>query len=100
MVSIHVENCCKEIQAKLTDELSSLKYICTTADISSSNNRGFLGTTAHWIDEESLNRKSAALCCTRFRGRHTYDPTAATLEQVNAKCGITRKILIRAVIQF
>jgi len=93
-VTTHVENRYKEMQAKMTDEFSSLKYICTTVDIWSLNNRGFLGTTAHWIDQESLHRKSAALCFTRFKGRHTYDTIAAALEQVNVKYGIIGKVSI------
>lgn len=35
--------------------------------------RSFLGVTVHFLDEESLERKCAALTCHWLSGRHTYD---------------------------
>ena len=69
-------------------------FVCTTADIWSARHRSFFGITAHWIDKETLVRKSAALGCLRFRGKHTYDAIAAILEQVNLKFGITGKVVL------
>jgi len=47
---------------KLVEVLSLPTYVCTTADIWSSNRRSFLGVTVHWIDDD-LHRASAALTC-------------------------------------
>lgn len=89
-----VEQRYMNLQSKLMETFMSVKYICTTADIWSSHHRGFFGTTAHWIDSETLSRKSAALSCSRFKGRHTYDAIASTLEQVHVKYGIASKTVL------
>ena len=82
------------MQSKLIETFVSVKYVCTTADIWSSHHRGFMGTTAHWIDTETLTRKPAALSCSRFKGRHMYDAIASTMEQVHVKYGIGRKAVL------
>lgn len=89
-----VEQRYKNMQTKLIETFMPVKYICTTADIWSTHHRGFMGITAHWIDTKTLSRKSAALSCSRFKGRHTYDAIASTLEQVNTKYGIGNKTVL------
>nr|XP_033803666.1 uncharacterized protein LOC117362041 isoform X2 [Geotrypetes seraphini] len=76
----------------LAAHFTSVRYFCTTADIWSTHNRSFFGTTVHWIDEMSLVRKSAALRCTRFNGRHTCDAIVSVLEQIHANFGINDKV--------
>jgi hypothetical protein len=66
---------------------------CTTADVWSSHNRSFLGTTVHWIDKHTLERKCAALACSRLLGRHTYDVLAAALENIHNKYKISHKVI-------
>lgn len=78
----------------LTNMFCSIRYLCTTADIWSSHNRGFFGTTIHWIDENTLQRRSAAIGCSRFKGKHTYDVIASTLEQIHIKYGIGSKVVL------
>lgn len=78
----------------LKSELSSTRYICTTADIWSSAHRSFLGMTAHWFGTDSdgnLLRKSAALACMRFKGKHSYDHIAAGISQTHARYDIEGK---------
>lgn len=74
--------------------LSKVDHVCTTADIWSSNNRSFLGITAHWIDPDTLERRSAALCCERMKGRHTYDCIAVRLNAVHTAYRINNKVLM------
>ncbi|KAL4083894.1 hypothetical protein QTP88_029210 [Uroleucon formosanum] len=64
--------------------LEKVKYLCTTADVWSAI-RSFMGVTVHWIDEESLGRKTAILACRRFRGAHTYDRIADILHNIYYK---------------
>lgn len=51
-----------------------------------------MGITCHWIEPETLDRKSAALACERIRGRHTYDVIAAKVSQIHAEFQIQGKV--------
>ncbi|KAE9533460.1 hypothetical protein AGLY_009098, partial [Aphis glycines] len=55
----------------LSDLIQKSKYICTTADIWSANNKSYLGMTCHFIDSVTYERKSV-LGCKRITGSHTY----------------------------
>ena len=48
--------------------------------------------TCHWIEPETLDRKSAALACERIRGRHTYDVIAAKISQIHGEFQIQGKV--------
>lgn len=50
--------------------------------------------TVHFLDEESLERKSAALTCHRLSGRHTYDVIASALHAVFVDYKILHKICV------
>ena len=91
---VAVEKRFENMMSKLVTELEAVKYLCTTADIWTAHNRGFFGTTVHWIEASTLCRRSAELGCSRFRGRHTYDAIASTLEQVHVKFGIAGKVVV------
>ena len=43
----------------------------------------YLEITCHWIEPETLVRKSAVLACERIRGRHTYDVIATKISQIH-----------------
>lgn len=53
-----------------------------------------MGVTAHWIDAESLERKSVALACRRVTGRHTYEVVADALEDVHSKFNLRGKVTL------
>lgn len=58
-----------EFKQGLRKQFQSTSSVCVTADIWGSQNRSFLGVTAHWIstdDNNSLSRKSSGLACKRF----------------------------------
>ncbi|KAL3244794.1 hypothetical protein MRX96_018596 [Rhipicephalus microplus] len=56
--------------------------------------RSFLGVTVHYIDEESLERRSAALECQRLSGHHTYDAIATVLHAVFVEYKNLHKICV------
>lgn len=70
---------------KLKSTFEKVNYLCTTADVWSAKRRSFMGVTVHWIDEDSLERKSASLACRRFRGAHTHDRIAKILHNIYYK---------------
>lgn len=62
-----------EMKKTLIAELAKTKFVATTTDCWSAHQKSYLGVTCHWIDEETLERRSAALACKRLRGFHTFD---------------------------
>lgn len=80
------------MEEKLIKILASVSTVCTTADVWTQHNRSFFGVTVHWIDCDTLERKSAALSCCRIHGKHTYDLIASTLESIHIKYKIYLKV--------
>lgn len=73
-------------------KLATLSTVCTTVDCWTSRQRGFIGMTVHWIEEETLERKGACLAVREIVGRHTYDVLAKVISGVNEEFGITNKV--------
>lgn len=51
--------------------------------------------TAHWFgtdDQGNLLRKSAALACMRFKGKHSYDHIPMGISQTHARYDIEEKV--------
>lgn len=44
----------------------------------------YIGVTAYWIDEETLERRSAALSCKRLRGSRNFDVLAGALIDIHS----------------
>ena len=53
-----------------------------------------MGVTCHWLESESLLRKSACLTVRRIFGSHTYDVLAKTLSAVHKEFQISRKVVV------
>jgi hypothetical protein len=81
----------------IKDELAKQQYVCTTADMWSLPRKSYLGVTCHWIDAESLSRKSVALACRRFKGAHTHDRIAEMLYDINAEFGLSPNKIVATV---
>ncbi|XP_071055951.1 uncharacterized protein [Onthophagus taurus] len=77
-------------------EMSKQNYFCTTADIWSCKNRSFLGVTVHWIDD-NLERRSAALSCSRFKGVHSFNRIAEALDEINIKFYLNYKNIVSTI---
>uniref|UniRef100_A0A8D0D640 BED-type domain-containing protein n=1 Tax=Sander lucioperca TaxID=283035 RepID=A0A8D0D640_SANLU len=87
-----IERGSQNMKKALTETLQDVQTVCTTADIWTAHHRSFMGITCHWIEPETLDRKSAALACERIRGRHTYDVIAAKISQIHAEFQIQGKV--------
>ncbi|KAJ8409226.1 hypothetical protein AAFF_G00234240 [Aldrovandia affinis] len=48
--------------------------------------------TCHCIEENNLEKKSAALACARIRGRHTYNIIAAKIHDIHVAFSIENKV--------
>lgn len=72
--------------------LQKVTNVCTTADLWTAHNRSFFGMTCHWIEEETMERKSAALACARVKGRHTFDVLAAKICEIHAEYKVQHKV--------
>ncbi|XP_028311290.1 uncharacterized protein zbedx [Gouania willdenowi] len=81
-----------KMREQLLSKFSGIQYICSTADIWTANNRSFFGMTCHWIDPDSLERKSAALAFVRLQGRITYDTIAARIHDIHVAYSIESKV--------
>uniref|UniRef100_A0A3P9L5X5 BED-type domain-containing protein n=1 Tax=Oryzias latipes TaxID=8090 RepID=A0A3P9L5X5_ORYLA len=87
-----VDQSFSRMREELMSKLSSIQYVCTTADIWTANNRSFFGMTCHWIDAESLERKSAALGFARLQGRITYDAIAGRIHDIHVTYNLESKV--------
>lgn len=80
--------------AKSKAQLSTVDYVCLTADIWSSRAKSYLGVTCHWLDPQSFKRESMILACVRFTGCHSYDRIAHILNDTMNKYGISQQKVV------
>ena len=83
-VTRQLKNCFSHLKEELKAKLATEDYFCTTADCWTSRRRGFIGITAHRLDQD-LKRKSVCLAVHQIKGRHTYDVLAKVMESVNTE---------------
>lgn len=89
---LRVEKTFINMRDELVSKLDKVQFVCTTADIWTAHERSFFAMTCHWIDEVSLERRSAALGCTRIQGKHTYDSVAAKIHETHVAYNIESKV--------
>ncbi|XP_077474228.1 uncharacterized protein zbedx isoform X1 [Stigmatopora argus] len=81
-----------KMRDELMAKLACVEYVCTTADLWTVGRGSFFGMTCHWIDCDSLERKSAALGFAKMPGRLTYDAVAGRIHDIHVACGIESKV--------
>jgi len=64
-----IENERKVFEEEVTAAMRSVANVCLTAAMWSTTHLSWIGMTAHWLDEKTLARKSAALCCKGIIGQ-------------------------------
>ncbi|KAL3048825.1 hypothetical protein OYC64_008329 [Pagothenia borchgrevinki] len=75
--------------------MSNINHVSVTVDIWSDRKmRGFLGVTAHYLeqDEERIELKSNLLACDRFKGSHTAERLCEQFEAICDEYSIKNKI--------
>ena len=78
----------------IVDQLSKLSdhSISVTVDIWSSRSmRSYIGITAHWMQDYTL--QSAMLACQRFTGSHTGEKIITSFNEITAEYSISGKLL-------
>jgi hypothetical protein len=80
------------VKKNLKETMDKVEYVATTTDCWSAHGRSFIGVTGHWIDPETLERKSCVLACRCLKGRHTYDVLASQLEDIHTEFQIRSKV--------
>lgn len=81
-----------EMKEAMKTTLDEIDYVATTADAWTKHRRSYLGVTIHWIEPESLERKSAALALRRLTGRHTFDVLAAAIHDIHKEYVVHNKV--------
>ncbi|XP_063220852.1 uncharacterized protein LOC134530157 [Bacillus rossius redtenbacheri] len=92
-MAVRLKECYETLKKKLMAELALVSNVAITADCWSHFSRAYLGITVHWIDEETIQRKSAMLTIERLVGRHTYDILAAAIHKALREFHIHNKVL-------
>ncbi|XP_071578926.1 uncharacterized protein [Temnothorax nylanderi] len=87
----------KENISSIKKMISEAENVCTTAAVWSCQSRRFLGMTVHWIDNQTMERKSYAIACRRFSGTHSYDRVARFIEDIHTSFGINKNKIIATV---
>jgi hypothetical protein len=92
-----IDDMCIAKLQELKIVLADTSHVCTTADIWSTSKRSYIGVTCHWLEPETLDRRSAALACRRFAGAHTYDRIAEMLYEINNDFGLSHIKIVATV---
>ncbi len=88
-----IDGAANQLKKTLVSHFSKVSYVATTTDCWTAHQQSYLGVTAHWIDEETLERRSAALACQRLKGSHTFDVLAGALDDIHCQYRIRGKVV-------
>lgn len=88
-----IEKATQQMKNILKAAMSKVEFIATTTDCWTAHRRGFIGVTAHWMDPETLERRSAALACRQLTGSHTFSVLTGALTDIHTEYNIREKIV-------
>ncbi len=80
-----------QMKGELKAKLDKVQTLCTTADVWSVQDRSYFGMTCHWL-EDNLERKSAALACTRIPISYTCETIIAKIQEIHSSYNIESKV--------
>lgn len=72
-------------KCNLITTLNNQKYVCTTTDIWSSNNKSYMGMTVHFIDEIKIERCSFMLACKRIKYSHNFENIGKLIYEIHTE---------------
>lgn len=84
-------------QNQLCNLLSALHSVCLTLDIWANKHRSFFGVTAHGLDENTFERISVALSCTKFPHPHTGDNIAEQTQLMYATYQLSTQKVVAGI---
>lgn len=70
-LKLQIEKLYLSMVDNITDTLSSVLYVSTTADCWTKGKKSYIGVTCHWINSKSFKRESVSLACCRIKVHHT-----------------------------
>ncbi|CAI6357243.1 unnamed protein product [Macrosiphum euphorbiae] len=73
------------VKCNLMKILNNQKYVCTTADIWSSNNKSYMGMTVHFIDKIKIERCSFMLACKRIKYSHNFENIGKLIYEIHTE---------------
>ena len=88
---------CKIGKADLTNILSKVNYVATTADSWTGHNRSFLAMTVHCINVNTLKREKAVLACRELSVSQTSTVLAKNIMDIHQQFDIERKVCKKSV---
>ena len=80
-----------DLKENMRDCFAKVDYICTTQDLWSAGKRGWLGMTAHWLNED-LSRASCGLACEQVKTSPTFDVLAKEMHKIYVDFHIQNKV--------
>lgn len=83
VIAQELENRFASYKTQLIASLKKHAFVCTTADIWTSNNRSYLGMTCHVISRDDFTRQSYVLACQRITGNHNFNKIASAIHQIH-----------------
>ncbi|EFN79908.1 Putative AC9 transposase, partial [Harpegnathos saltator] len=79
---MHLDKTFEKMKIEMFEELKKEEWVCVMADCWTAFRRSYLDITIHWLDHDTLERKSKGLACCRLEGKHTYEILAKTVELI------------------
>lgn len=73
------------VKCNLMKTLNNQKYVCTTADIWSSNNKSYMGMTVHFIDKIKIEKCSLMLACKRIKYSHNFENIGKLIYEIHTE---------------
>lgn len=91
-ISHHVSNQYEKVSRDIKSDLKEALLISGTLDIWSKNSKSFIGTTAHFIDQNTLQRRNFSMSCKRIVGRHDYLNIAHSFHEILQEFDVVEKM--------
>lgn len=86
-----------EYQTALSKILEHVPFVCEAVDIWSTKRRSFMGMSLHYVDPNTLERKSFALSCAEFESPHNNERIAEHLQLIHSQYGLMREKIVATV---
>jgi hypothetical protein len=83
----------KEAKDIVSDLLSKVNFVATTADSWSAHNRSFLGMTVHWVNSTTLKREKAVLGIKELKVQQTGTYLGKAMIELHQEFNLSNKVV-------